>query len=705
MEREILRNVFTFFLVLSACAQPAEFVSDIEQKNAELRPALRQVFTAGRSVSNELSFSFLPDAALQNLQLKALPPEAVTLQQMDRPRTIDQFTQGHRGSFVKEDFTVATLDKLDLLLVVDDSSSMGPYQDELSKGLSSLLSHISNTDWRIMVTTTSAFRRRNPADPTKVLELYGCPRVKDSSDKFLITRDDYVANPQLAEERFAWKVQIGESGDPIERGLLAAVSSLQGFSNLCSRDSTSDARQEWTRADSHKVVLVLTDEENCGSDRDQDCGGEDDASPQFFLDRAPAKTQLFALLHDLDRYAQCEDQDYVRKPDDYRQLIAATGGMEGNICEDSYDETLQEISRNMHPIARKDYALAHAPEAQTLEFWVDGRPWDCQFSLDNGNVFVESSLPPQAKVLSIGYRHGPEPMRRTFPLSTSVDPATLSVTVNGSVVPPESYSIVDGSLLFSNEPPELAKISFEYRIAQPLPQLFPLSKEALLDTVRVSVNGTPISDFQIVGSEQFEIYLPRVPSDGAAIVVSYETTGGRTLRYPALPIAPEQILEINAVDSVSRAPIVIERDGSNLVFQEADIQDQRSVEIRYALKSESNELALDLPQSPKEGTLAVAASSTGTDCVANVANEGNRLRFPCSPAMLGHLLIRYDYISDVDNSFAVNGRFTRDAVWKVKVNGTETKDFERNDSRIIFPEGLLDADDVIEVEVQDLILQ
>lgn len=685
-----------FSLSLSSCAPTAEFKSDVKRQKVRYESAARRTFTPGRSVSDEVSYSFLPDSALQSLHLKAAAPDILALKQFDRPKAFDQFTQGHRGSFVQEEFAVATLDKLDLLLVVDNSSSMGPYQDRLANGLTSLLSHISNTDWRMMVTTTSAVKKRDPQNPTEILKIYGCPRLAPllPDDKPIITRDDYVADPTEVDARFAGKIKIGESGDPIEHGLLAAVEGLKG--------ECGQSDKAWTRPDSHKVVLILTDEENCGSDPDQNCDADLDSDPQFFLDRAPAKTQLFALLHDHDKYAQCADDGYIRKPDDYRRLIAETGGLEGNICEGRYEETLEKISKNMVPVTRLEYNLSFKPATTDITLMLDGRPWNGNYVVEGQGIRIESPLPEGGKVLTIGYRHDPIPMSRKFPLSTSIDPETLLVRVNGESLGKESYSIENGSIVFASEPPELAKIDFSYRDASPLSQVFPLPEDADLDTVKVSVNGFEIPDFRIVGEKE-EIWLPKAPEDAASIRISYEKPSSRTLRYPALSLPDGQILGVSAVDGQSREPIAVERVGSELVFQRPDVQDQRAVEILYSLRSDVEELALDLPQAPKDGSLQIRSSESGEQCVANMSTEGAKLVFPCPPAALGHLQIRYDYVGEIDEKFLVEGRFTSDCVWKVKVDGAETKEFEVHDNWLSFPGRALEAGTLIEVEVMDVV--
>ncbi|RYZ71894.1 MAG: hypothetical protein EOP09_04000, partial [Proteobacteria bacterium] len=470
-------KVVATLVVLSvlACSE-AKFKPDIGKQTAHKVLANHSLFIAGRKANEDMSFAFLPNSALQTLTLETNPLGTTVYKQIERPWIVDEFIQGHRGDEVKEDFTIATLDKLDLLVVVDNSSSMGSFQEKLSAGLKPLLSHISNTDWQMMVTTTSALRKKNPSNPSEILVTYGCPRINasDSTDKAVITRQDYLQNASAVITQFGWKVRSGENGDPIEHGLLASTSALKG--------ECGDEQKTWTRSDSHKAVLMLTDEENCGSDPDQNCDMAGDSKPEFFLQEAPKGTQFFALLHDKDRYAECSDEGYIRKPDDYRSVIAQTGGLEGNICAGQYDSMLEAISSNMHPVARKSFTLGFNPESADVRVLVDGLVWNGAFQISGRELVITDVLPVGAKTLSVVYRHNAVPMSSEVTLSKKSDQETITVLVNRQPLGASEYSWMGNKLLFKSEPKELSRIEVRYREIQNLPRAFDFSKEALLPT-------------------------------------------------------------------------------------------------------------------------------------------------------------------------------------------------------------------------------
>jgi len=701
MERKIDRKYCTYRLfsatlsiwTLWSCAQPARFGSDIKEESIHYVSAAHNVFVAGRRANEELSFSFQANRATQNIQMLASAPENIIMKQQERPTINDTYIQGHQSQTVDEEFAVSMLDKLDLLLVVDNSSSMSPYQEKLAASLAPLLSNISNTDWRIMVTSTSALRRRNPTDPTIIDKLYGCPRINasDPADNAVISREDMLRNPKLVSDQFAWKVMVGETGDPIERGLLAATSGLTGECGQISRS--------WIRPDSHKAVLVLTDEENCGSDPDQNCDRDADSNPQYFIDHTPPGTQFFALLHDHSMYAECLDVGYIRKPDDYRWLINKTGGKEGNMCVGNYTSTLTEISRNIHPVTRKEFDLAYQPELGSIKFTVDGKPWSSNFILDGRKVFLGDSLPKGAKVLKITYGHDPVPLIQKFPLSVAADTTTLQVKVNGKPVDQDQYQMENDAVVFNKMPAELAVVELLYRVQQNLPQFFSLPADAILETVSATVSAQPVKDFLIVGTENREIYFPTAPRDGETIVLSFESQDTRILRYPSLAYNRNQVEQVQAFDKDSRQPIALSWDKQQLVFHRDDVQNERAVELIYTLTPDSSELVLDLHQEPRDGSLSIRSSNEDKQCVSDMIKDETKLFFPCPPQKLGELVVNYEYISQIDRSFRVRGDFSTEAKWKVKVDGVETTEYIRNNSTVEFPEARFATDTVIDIEV------
>ena len=149
-----------------------------------------------------------------------------TSDQLTRTPMTKMATQGTPGEDKTEMFQQA--DKrglLDLLIVMDNSGSMGQEQANISTKLSSLLSSISDTDWQIAVIST---------DPN------------DNCNISIVRSGDNDAN-----NLFKNAVTLGTNGSGNEQGIRRAVVGLK-----C--ESTP-----WVRNNSSVAVLIVSDEDNC----------------------------------------------------------------------------------------------------------------------------------------------------------------------------------------------------------------------------------------------------------------------------------------------------------------------------------------------------------------------------------------------------------------------------------------------------------
>jgi len=201
--------------------------------------------------------------------------------------------------------------RLDLLLMIDNSGSMSAYQDKLAPKLETLLTHLATTNWRIAVATTD-----------------------DSCLRDLITKKQFTNDPVAATARFAMAVNAGSGGKPLERGLEMSARALSG--------KCASGNLKWTRNQSTKATLILSNEDNCGTAANEFC--DPVYGPSEFLAAAPAETVVYALLHDLDA---CESDGYDIASVEYHQVVAATGGLRAPICQPSYEGILREISRHL----------------------------------------------------------------------------------------------------------------------------------------------------------------------------------------------------------------------------------------------------------------------------------------------------------------------------------------------------------------------
>lgn len=140
--------------------------------------------------------------------------------------------------------------EVDILLVVDDSCSMGDEQEKLGAGFDDFVTYFdeADVDYHIGITTTDM------SDPIPAQNWPGGPRgrlVEDSSTGVrIITRD--TADPA---DVFRRMVSVGIAGSGLEQGLAAAVEAL-------TEPLASAANDGFLREEALLSVIFISDEED-----------------------------------------------------------------------------------------------------------------------------------------------------------------------------------------------------------------------------------------------------------------------------------------------------------------------------------------------------------------------------------------------------------------------------------------------------------
>ena len=269
--------------IQSSCAEETKFASqDIPRIPYNQDKVVEKTFQAGGLLTETVHIDPKNLTLEHDLFLTEKPSVIVSSKQKERPHYIEEFVQGGQGRDYLDSFPILESGYLDLLIVIDDSQSMTMFQDLIKDRFSDLLGKISNTNWRIAVATTSSSCLRTTFDNTKIL-----------------TRYDFDRFPLLTHQRFQELISAGNSGSTIEKGILTASQALTG--------DCGDPAFNWTRGDSQKVVLLVSDEKNCGSASNEGCMDQEYASADYFLNRMPSQTRVYGLLLFKDNFSECPD--------------------------------------------------------------------------------------------------------------------------------------------------------------------------------------------------------------------------------------------------------------------------------------------------------------------------------------------------------------------------------------------------------------
>lgn len=162
---------------------------------------------------------------------------------------------------VVDAFNQQPADKVDILMVVDNSCSMQPFQEQLASNFQQFISFFigANVDYHIGVTTTTI--EKPPYDP---VNNPGCTQADINAipDAGHLVNDSWISSDTPnAETTFQNMVKVGTCGSGFEMGLEGARQALQG-----AMDSRGPS-VGFVRGDAQLSVIFVSDEEDSSPTR------------------------------------------------------------------------------------------------------------------------------------------------------------------------------------------------------------------------------------------------------------------------------------------------------------------------------------------------------------------------------------------------------------------------------------------------------
>lgn len=572
--------------------------------------------------------------------------------QLIRPRAEERFLQGFPDTSAREEFTQNGERVLDILLVVDNSASMAEEQQNLSTKIMPLLSSITQTNWRIGVVTT------DPADT--------CLRA-------LITKDDADAG-----EKFRRAVQAGIKGSGNERGILVAERSITGKCGL---------NNDWLRPNSTLAILIVSDEDNCSNGGD--CGGADYTYASYLTnamgrDRVLGSTaRAYGLIrHPSQSRAECSTAEQSAAI--YAEVINATGGTWGSICDEDYSTTLNAISNDIAVTLGTKFALRSQPKAASVVVKVNGGVIHDYKVV--GNVVEFDLAPVEGAQIEISYMIPGKPMRQEFVLQETPAAWDTQVSVNGQVAAPSEYTIdlARKTVRFHAMPARNADITVSYIRDLPLTKEFKLQSSYKAGSLLVSVNGQVTADFN--ANEQTGVVdFFTAPRDGANIAFAYLKPGKALLSYPlAVPAEVENTLVV--LDAQTQEEIGASYNNGVLSIDAGDFNEGRVLAVRYA-NPRRDQFTVELPQDPIPGTIELhdAHQICRDDLVVNgrvVDASGCGFR-----ADIDAISAFYDYVTASHQNFTLRldgWDEKRPGQWEIFVDGAVYNDWQRAGQTVVF---------------------
>ncbi len=665
--------------LLMACGETVPFKAlptkdQVGQPTADATADITKSFSSGKTIPVDLTISSGFENITQGFTLQQDPRQQEQYNQVERIIYTDNYTQGHKGISATQSFSVAEAGIFDLLLVIDNSSSMGPYQSRLSKTLPDILRHVQNTNWRIAVVSSSS----------------SCLRKTDAGLSY-ISRKDFDRDSVQADADFQKLIKVGETGNPVERGILMATQAMQ--------ETGCDAGNvAWLRPDSQRAVLLLTDENNCGSAPNEGCAGLPYEKAEYFFERVGKNVTFNAMLltqeppspssDPNDPNHDCENSGgygEAPNPAEYVRLVTETGGRFADLCRSNYSTVLNQISEDVGKKINAQFELQYPAELSSLDLKIDGK----KVNAYNVNGRILSILEPvteRSGTLEVKYKHSPVAMTKSFAPTHALDGKTIEVFVNGTALAAKDYSYNESTakVELRDLPGELAAVKVRYRAGTDLPKIFSYVSDYYLETLEVTVAGEKVKDFTVDRATR-KVSLASAPRDGQQVVVSYELPGDRKTDYPVLGVLLDEVEAFQMVDAESGEVLPSVLDGGLIKVDPLYVRGGRKVLGKYNIAHEfiGKQFVLETPVLPFLDSLKIEAAGDTTLCGQDLLVRAGKISFSCRDEDFADIRVSYAYAEDYKNSFDVSVNFSGPKTYRVFINGAETSAFHIVEENVV----------------------
>jgi len=278
--------------------------------------------------------------------------------------------------------------KVDILWIVDTSTSMDKYQAKLSAEIPSLVSALNaiKMDYHIATVTTSV--GGTVADGGRFI---GTPKYLTSKSSDLT---------QALRSRLV----LGSNGSNRERG-------LESMATVLSADYLAGEGLGFFRKDALLVVVALSNED------DKTAISNPGSYFSSFLDSVKppfedgSRAWVFNFIGVLPSTTNCDTRDgYVEVGYDFIDLVNRSGGVQASICDNSLAKAVVDVRARVTQILT-DFKLSKKPDVSTIKVVVNSElvprsstnGWDYIESL-NVIRFYGSAVPAADASINIDFK-------------------------------------------------------------------------------------------------------------------------------------------------------------------------------------------------------------------------------------------------------------------------------------------------------------
>lgn len=237
--------------------------------------------------------------------------------------------------------------KVDVLFMMDNSSSMLQYQTRFAQQVPQMLEKLNQLklDYHIGITTSDMRSGGTGGD------LIGSPNFVTASTPNLIAA-------------LGSRVTVGQSGSDLERG-------LESIQTVLSPAALSRDHKDFFRADALLVLIFLTNEDDYSSGSTATVIDFLNALKPPFKGNQPSWIANFIGVVSID--ADCSTTaDFKEAGLRYMDLVEASGGRSESICKTSLEQAVTNIRARIVEVMT-DFYLTRKPLLETITVMINGK--------------------------------------------------------------------------------------------------------------------------------------------------------------------------------------------------------------------------------------------------------------------------------------------------------------------------------------------
>lgn len=296
--------------------------------------------------------------------------------------------------------------KVDLLVIVDNSTSMATDQEKLSTEFANFISHISDSDYRIGVTTTDVDSLAEKESPG----FWGNLDVNPETGLRYIQKTDADPN-QAFINLIKRKKSIDCKGKPVgcvsfdEKPLVAIRKVIE------KRDTVNKG---FFREDADLAILIITDEDET-NEADGSYYSASDLLDFFHEEFGESKKMVSFAISIEEGDSACLASQAAETNSGaatygvrVSELSNLTGGFNLNICKADYGSDLSQVSeyvkKNLLPF-KLDLPPSIVEDSISVEVYTDqGKPFLVTYTVEGGFLRI-TPTPPEDSAINVFYEY------------------------------------------------------------------------------------------------------------------------------------------------------------------------------------------------------------------------------------------------------------------------------------------------------------